>query len=315
METFVVVLLFVLGLVLIIKGGDYFVDASSWIAEVSGIPKFIVGATIVSLATTLPELLVSVIASFEGKADMAIGNAIGSVTANTGLIMSISILSIPTVVKLKTFAPKGLLLLTSISVLLAFSYFQHELRTVASIILIVIFSVFIYENIKFARQNVSNKKTKVKNKKEVIINIIKFVSGTAGIVIGADLLVDNGSALATIMHIPESIISVTLIAIGTSLPELVTTVSAIIKKESSLSIGNIVGANIIDTTLILPICSFIDGGDLPVSQQSIGLDMPACLGIIAIGIIPTLISKKFSRWQGILMLVLYIGYIAFLILR
>jgi len=170
-----------------------------------------------------------------------------------------------------------------------------------------------YDNIKYAKQNVTDERTKVKNKKEVVINIAKFIGGSAGIVIGADLLVDNGSALATIMHIPESIIGVTIIAIGTSLPELVTTITAITKKQSSLSIGNIIGANIIDTTLILPICSFITGGSLPVAQQSIGLDIPACLLIVAVGVIPTLILSKFSRWQGVLMAVLYIAYMIILI--
>lgn len=313
MNTLIVVLLFILGLILIIKGGDYFVDAASWIAEVSGIPKFIVGATIVSLATTLPELLVSVFAATEGKVDMAIGNAVGSVTANTGMIMAISILAMPVAIKLKSFAPKGILLVLAMSALLGFSAFHKELKIVGCIVLFVFFAVFIYENISSAKSNVAEEKVKVESKKEVIINIVKFIGGTAGIVIGADLLVDNGSALASIMHVPESIISVTIIAIGTSLPELVTTVSAIAKKQSSLSIGNIIGANIIDTTLILPICSFIHGGSLPVPQQSIALDMPACLGVIAIGIIPTLISKKFSRWQGILMLIVYVGYLTMLI--
>lgn len=314
LNTFVVVLLFIIGLILIIKGGDFFVDAASWIAEVSGIPKFIVGATIVSLATTLPELLVSVFAAVQGKVDMAIGNAVGSVTANTGLIMAISILAIPAVIDRKTFAPKGILLIASITALLAFTYSHKELKIVGCIVLLIIFMLFIYENIKSAKSSVSETKLEVKGKKEVIVNILKFIGGTAGIVIGAQLLVDNGSKLAVIMNIPESIVSVTLIAIGTSLPELVTTISAIVKKQSSLSIGNIVGANIIDTTLIMPICAFINGSSLPISQQGITLDIPVCLGIAVLAIIPTLVNKKFSRWQGILMLIAYVGYLAMLII-
>jgi len=313
MDVFIIVLLFLLGLALIIKGGDYFVDAASWIAEVSGIPKFIVGATIVSLATTLPELLVSVFASIDGKVDLAIGNAIGSVTANTGLIMAISIIAMPAAIKRSSFAPKGIMLLSAIAALLGFTFVNKDLRLFGSIVLFFVFALFMYDNIKYAKQNVTDERTKVKNKKEVVINIAKFIGGSAGIVIGADLLVDNGSALATIMHIPESIIGVTIIAIGTSLPELVTTITAITKKQSSLSIGNIIGANIIDTTLILPICSFITGGSLPVAQQSIGLDIPACLLIVAVGVIPTLILSKFSRWQGVLMAVLYIAYMIILI--
>lgn len=314
MSTFVVVTLFLLGLILIIKGGDYFVDAASWIAEVSGIPKFIVGATVVSIATTLPELLVSIFAAAEGKVDMAIGNAVGSVTANTGLIMAISILAIPTVIKRKSFAPKGFLLIACLTVLFSFTYTQRELRIPGCIILLVIFIIFIFENIKAAQSNVSDKRLEVNGKKEIIVNIIKFIGGSAGIVIGAQLLVDNGSKIATIFNIPESIVSVTMIAIGTSLPELVTTITAIVKKQSSLSIGNIVGANIIDTTLIMPICAFINGSSLPISYQSLTLDIPVCLGITLLAIIPALVNKKFSRWQGALMLIAYIGYLALLVI-
>lgn len=314
MEIFIVILMFLLGLFLIIKGGDYFVDAASWIAEVSGIPKFIIGATIVSLATTLPELLVSVIAAMDGKVDIAVGNAVGSVTANTGLIMAVSIIAMPVAIKRKSFGPKGIMLLAAITVLLVFSAINKELSLFGSILLFIIFALFMYDNIRFAKQNVSEEKTKVEGKKEIASNIFKFIIGTAGIVIGADLLVDNGSELAAILHVPESIIGVTLIAIGTSLPELVTTITAIAKKQSSLSIGNIIGANIIDTTLILPICSFITGGSLPVAQQSILLDMPACLAIIAIGVVPTIFMSKFSRWQGYLLIGLYVVYMVMLMI-
>ncbi|MFY9197786.1 MAG: calcium/sodium antiporter [Acutalibacteraceae bacterium] len=302
-----------LGLVLIIKGGDLFVDAASWIAEVSGIPKFIIGATIVSLATTLPELLVSVFAAVDNKTDIAIGNAVGSVTANTGLIMAISIIAMPAIIKRQSFAPKGIMLLAAVGALCGFTFVNRELNLFGSICLFIFFIYFMYDNVKYAKENIIEEKTKIKNKQEVVTNILKFIGGTVGIVVGADLLVDNGSALATIMHVPESIIGVTIIAIGTSLPELVTTITAISKKQSSLSIGNIIGANIIDTTLILPICSFITRAPVPVSQQSIALDLPACLIISSVAVIPTLIFSKFSRWQGILMMILYISYLVILI--
>lgn len=149
--------------------------------------------------------------------------------------------------------------------------------------------------------------------KEVLINIVKFVLGAAGIVIGSDLLVDEGTIIATGLGVSEAVIGVTLIAVGTSLPELVTTITAIIKKQSDLSIGNIIGANIIDLTMILPICSFISGGSLVIDKQSSFLDMPICLLIIAIAIIPTIIFKKLSRVQGIIMLCIYIGYVAVLV--
>ena len=142
----------------------------------------------------------------------------------------------------------------------------------------------------------------------VVVNIVKFVLGAAGIVFGADLLVDNASTLASLCGVSDRVISVTIVAIGTSLPELVTTLTAIVKKQASLSAGNIIGANIIDLTLILPVCAVISGGTLPVVGTVGVLDMPACLIIGAVACIPTMFTKKFARWQGILLLGLYAVY-------
>lgn len=311
MEIFIIILLFALGIVLILKGGDYFVDAASWIAEISGIPKFIVGATVVSLATTLPEMIVSAMAAAQGSVDMAIGNAVGSVTANTGLIMGISIVCIPAIVKRKSFAFKGILMMVSCLSLLLLSL-RGELTILGSLVLLVLFIIFIIENVKSAKSEQITQKDMIFGKKDIGINIIKFIGGAAGIVIGARLLVDNGSELARIFGISESVIGLTVIAIGTSLPELVTTCISIAKKQGSLGMGNILGANIIDVTLILPICTLISGGSLPISTQTFTLDLPVCFGVMGLFIVPTLIKEKLQRWQGVLMLLLYVGYIVLL---
>ena len=310
-----VIIMFLIGLVLIVKGGDIFVDAATWIAEATGIPKFIIGATIVSFATTLPELLVSAIAAGKGQADMAVGNAIGSVTANVGLIMSISVMCMPAVVKRSEIAFKGSLMILAVASLFAFSY-SLSLNMWQSVTMIVIFAVFMIENLISGKKSMGITEEDRGPKatgKDIAINVVKFIIGAAAIAVGADLLVDDGTILATKMGVSEAIIGVTIIAIGTSLPELVTTITAIVKKQSDLSIGNIIGANIIDLTMILPICAFISGGALPVGKQSAFLDMPICLTVIAIAIIPTLIQKKLSRWQGALMAAIYIGYIAILV--
>ncbi|HOO28899.1 MAG TPA: sodium:calcium antiporter, partial [Lachnospiraceae bacterium] len=174
----------------------------------------------------------------------------------------------------------------------------------------------IIENIRSAKKESVQKKTdelKIRpDKKEITINILKFVIGTVGIVWGADLLVDNGSELARIAGISESIIGVTLVAVGTSLPELVTTITAILKKQSSLSIGNIIGANIIDLTIILPLCAIVSGKALPVSTQMTSLDMPVCIAVGLIAMVPALISQKFHRWQGVLLLACYAVYMGVL---
>lgn len=314
MQLAAVIGLFILGIVFIVKGGDYFVSAASWIAEVSGIPKLIIGATIVSLATTLPEMLVSVMAAAEGKVDMAIGNAVGSVTANIGLIMAISIICIPAAIKRKDYLLKSILMLAA-AILVVVSGFSGQTGLGMSIVLLVVFAAFLWENVSSAKRSMKENQDTEKEdkprtgKKEVITNIAMFIVGTVGIVWGADLLVDNGSELARYIGISERIIGVTVIAVGTSLPELITTLTAIIKKESSLSVGNILGANIIDLSLILPVSALVSGKALPIAATSAALDLPACLLVGCIALIPAMISQKFSRWQGILLLGVYIVYV------
>ncbi len=318
-----VILLLVVGLILIIKGGDFFVDGASWLAETSGIPKFIIGATIVSVATTLPEIIVSLISAKE-SADLAIGNAVGSVTFNTGLIMSLALICAPfKFEKRKEYLFKGVLLTVTMAVLWLFCFNGTDLNNlsfastgtlplVGSIILLIFFITFIVENVISAKENAEKEENEEKvkpSKKEVIINLSKLIGGAAGIAIGAILLKDNSISLASMLGVPEKIIGVTIVAVGTSLPELVTMIIAVKKGQSSLSIGNIIGANTIDLAIILPLSSFVVGGaGLNVQGQFLLIDMPVTLAVIAIGVIPSLIFKKFSRWQGITMAAIYLSY-------
>lgn len=308
-----IVLLFAAGLVCIIKGGDLFVDAAGWIAEASGIPKFIIGATIVSFATTLPEMLVSVFAALEGNADIAVGNAVGSVTANTGLIMCLSLVCMTCLMERRQFGVKACLLLAAILSLFGFTR-DGRLSVAEGLLVLVIFAGFLAESLISARREQGTELKEDEERpavsgKTVAGNIVKFVLGAAGIVLGAQLLIDNGSAIAALLGVPDAIIAATMIAIGTSLPELVTTLTAIRKRESSLSVGNIIGANIMDLTLILPLCSLILGKPLPVQSQGMLLDIPACLIICAAVLVPALWKGKFQRWMGFLAGGLYIVYL------
>ena len=308
-----IVLLFAAGLICIIKGGDLFVDAAGWIAEASGIPKFIIGATIVSFATTLPEMLVSVFAALEGNADIAVGNAVGSVTANTGLIMCLSLVCMTCLMERRQFGVKACLLLAAILSLFGFTR-DGRLSVAEGLLVLVIFAGFLAESLISARREQGTERKAEGERpavsgKTVAGNIVKFVLGAAGIVLGAQLLIDNGSAIASLLGVPDAIIAATMIAVGTSLPELVTTLTAIRKKESSLSVGNIIGANIMDLTLILPLCSLILGKPLPVQSQGMLLDIPACLVICAAVLVPALWKGKFQRWMGFLAGGLYIVYL------
>ncbi|MDD6034583.1 MAG: calcium/sodium antiporter [Lachnospiraceae bacterium] len=313
MELAVTILLFAVGVLFVIKGGDFFVDAASWMAEVSGIPKLIVGATVVSIATTLPEMLVSVMAASQGKVDMAVGNAVGSVTANVGLIMAISLVCMPGIIKRSDYLMKGILMCLAALLIVGCGFFG-KVNIAFSVILILVFIVFCVENVgsakkTMAREGKEEKDPSLKQKKVVITNIIKFVIGTIGIVWGADLLVDNGSELARVFGVSERIIGVTLVAVGTSLPELITTVTAIVKKQSALSVGNILGANIIDMTLIMPLSALVSGKALPLAESAARIDLPVCLLVCLVAVVPTMIKSKFSRWQGALLLLIYAAYL------
>ncbi len=360
--------LLALGIILVVKGGDWFVDAASWIAEVSGIPTFIIGATIVSIATTLPEILVSSIAASQGSAGLAIGNAVGSVNCNIGLILAISLLFIPSKFKRKDYAAKMALLLIAISVLWAVSATADKVvNWWEALIVLAIFLAFMTENLLSAKKHSSQlaieepveapdsvkfdnatsngsgvsvsgngvlsyyaeaqnsklltiKRTgMVIEKADIGKNILKFIIGAGCIVLGAQLMCDNGSELARIASVPEDIIGVTILAVGTSLPELVTTITSIAKKKADLSVGNIIGANVIDISLILPLCAFISAGKfgttLPISAQSAVIDFPFCLAVAAVAVIPALIAGRFKRWQGAVLLAGYVAYITLLVLN
>jgi len=308
MSVWLSLLLFAIGIFLIVKGGDTFVDAASWIAHAFGIPTFVIGATIVSVATTLPEMLVSVIAASHGQTEMAIGNAVGSVTANTGLILAAAMLFLTMPFARKENALSAFYLIVAAALLWVASM-GGILHTWGIVVLLFIFVLFMGYNVRHAARELEENDNKRPEKKQLIINILKFVVGAAAIVLGSDLLVESGTTIAQFFHVPERVIAVTLIAIGTSLPELVTTITAIVKKQSGLSIGNIIGANIIDLTLILPLCSIVSGEKLPVAAGSITLDMPVCLGLILIAMVPLLIRQKNARWQGALLIAGYAGYL------
>lgn len=253
----------------------------------------------------------SVIAALQGKTEMAIGNAVGSVIANTGLILAVAMVFMTIAIQRKDYIKHCVLLITAAAVLFLFSL-SGALSFIGSLILIGIFLISMVLNVRNAMQQEDTERIQT-TRKEIIRRIVMFLFGALGIVAGSQLLVNSGSALAAFFGVPERIVAVTMIAIGTSLPELVTTVTAIIKKESSLSIGNLIGANILDLTLILPICSFVSGQALPVSAQSLALDMPACLLITIVALLPLLMKEKGSKIQGLSLILSYSLYLFFVL--
>ncbi len=322
---FLAIVMFALGLVMVIKGGDVFVDGATSIAKALNIPTFIIGATIVSLATTLPETLVSCFAVAEGKVDMSIGNAIGSVTANTALIMAVAMLAMNITAKRKEYAFQIVTLIVSTLALLVFSL-TGKLTVVGCIVLACILVAFMTYNVVSGKKQAKELKELAHedddetndgpaDKKLLLYNIFLFIVGAAGMAGGSRFMVNYGSVIASSFGVSEGIIGLTIVAIGTSLPELVTTITAIVKKESSLSIGNVVGANIIDVTLILPLCSLISGQLLPINPSSLYIDFPVCILVTLIATVPILIRQKASKIQGGLLLTVYLSYLTVLILN
>lgn len=312
MELVFSILIFIVGLIFIVKGGDVFVDAASSIARIKKIPPFIVGATIVSVATTLPEILVSTFAAAEGKIDIAVGNGLGSVIANTAMVLAVAMLAMAIVCKREHYLKQLLLLIATISVLYL-SCIGGELNIVGVIVLIIIAIMFVYINYTSAKANPEDFGDDDDYEHSMGKNVLFFVLGAIFLVIGSKLVVDYGSEMAVGIGIDERVVAVCMIAVGTSLPELVTTITAIIKKQSALGVGNIIGANIIDLALILPLCSIVSGGTLPVSDATLQLDLPVCLIVTLIATIPLMIKERAYKIQGIALLCTYAVYIALVI--
>ncbi|MBR5871916.1 MAG: sodium:calcium antiporter, partial [Clostridia bacterium] len=218
------------------------------------------------------------------------------------------------VISRKEFSLKGGLFLAAIVGLTVLSL-SGALPVWSAYVLWAIFIVFMVSNLIEGKKSASAEKSDAFDKKEVPAKILFFVLGTASIVFGAEFLVSSGKTFAAGIGISETIIGFTVIALGTSLPELVTTLTAIRKKENSLSVGNIIGANIIDTTLILPLCAVINGQALPVEKINLVFDFPVCIAACALAVVPTIIQGKFKKWQGFALLTIYALYMLLLILN
>ncbi|MCK5812507.1 MAG: calcium/sodium antiporter [Clostridiales bacterium] len=311
MSLFWLFTLFSIGLVFIIFGSDLFVDATIWVAKVLRIPDIIIGATLVSLCTTLPELLVSSGAAISGDTSMAIGNAIGSVACNTSLILGIAVVaSTPLLVHKKTLLFKSITISSLLIIAYTLGLITGFVPKWMGIVLLLLTIVFVYYNYIEAKKH--RKLTKKDNsidhsKKAWMKNVPLFLLGLAATIIGARMMVNYGLQIAYRLEVPSIIIGVTMTALGTSLPELVTSITALRKKATALSIGNIFGANILNLTLVLGTTTLIK----PISMTSdiITIHLPIIIGITLIATFFTIFSKKrYPRIMGIILLASYIGY-------
>ncbi len=314
---FVTVLLFIVGLILLIKGGDWFVDGATGIAKIFRIPDILIGATVVSIGTTLPEVMVSATSAIGGHGEIAYGNAIGSIICNTALIAAITIAIRPTRIESKSLIVPVCFFFGSAVLYSAVAYFFGRFSRIVGFILLAIFIAYIALQIISALKSAKYDETKLDEpheKRGLVLDILFLVIGAALIAFGADMLVDNGIIIAQKLGVPESVIGLTFIAIGTSLPELVTAITSLIKGHGALSLGNIIGANLFNLVLVSGTTIAISPFNVPSGNTVFGInsslviDIPVMLAVMAILTLPTLISKKLSRIQGISLLVIYAAF-------
>lgn len=310
--------LFIIGFVMIIKGSDWFVDAAIWVARVLKIPEIIIGATLVSLCTTLPEAMVSANSALRGNTDMALGNALGSIACNTGLILAITIIfSRPSLVDRKRFQKKGLLLITLILFVLATSLINGAITRITGLILLTILVLYLFNNIRESKKSISNvelaKKQSVDISTKIIVkNLVLFTVGLIFTIIGANLLVTNGEIIATLLGVPDIIIGLTMTAFGTSLPELMTAIAAIRKKAYNLTVGNVLGANILNIILVIGLSSSIL--PIPTDLNILQFHLPFTLLIVGSAVIFGFINKDcLKRRNGFMLLCTYALYIFLMI--
>ena len=323
------ILLFILGLILLIKGGDWFVDGSVELAHRLHVPELIIGATVVSIGTTLPEVLVSATGAIEGHGGIAYGNAIGSVICNTALISALTVAIRPSRVDRETFKVPVIFFFIAAAFYAGTAYITGNFARWTGIVLLCIFAAYmaytVVDGRKQARlggemdENAGEETEEEKKDVPTWQSVLKLVVGAACIAVGADLLVDNGTILAKEMGVPESVIALTFVALGTSLPELATAISALVKGHSALSLGNIVGANLFNLVLVSGLATtikpfyvkdlgrnFING--VPVSLM---VDIPVMLFVMAFMTLPALKRGKLTRTQGIVLLAVYAAFCVF----
>ena len=369
------VLLFAVGLVLLIKGGDWFVDGAVGIAKRFNLPDIVVGATVVSIGTTLPEVMVSTTGALAGSGAMAYGNAIGSIICNTALIAAISITVNPGPVNVKSMKTPAIFFFCSAALYCLAAYLLGTFPRWMGFVMLAIFVAYMLLTVRNGLKNpdsaadeeeeeesagmpwsglvlvgavaglvalsgsffeeipawfaaimavisvgfllVGSKIFKVTQiARQLWMELILLVAGAGIIAVGADLLVEHGQVIALGLGVPATVVALLFVALGTSLPELVTTITSLKKGRASLGVGNVIGANIFNLVLVSGVAVSLAPFDVPAENTllntglnlSLVLDIPVMLGVMALMIFPALLGKKLSRWQGVALLGIYVAF-------
>ena len=373
MEMLISVALFAVGLVLLIKGGDWFVDGATGIAKRFNLPDIVVGATVVSIGTTLPEVMVSTTGALAGSGAMAYGNAIGSIICNTALIAAISITCNPGPVNVKSMKTPVIFFFCSAALYCVASYFLGEFPRWMGFVMLAIFVVY---TILTVRNGLKNPDAAAEEEEEaeaadmaglwkeiallgicaVVIALLSslvtgllmaaafavyiflktmdakkpegqgkklweelllLAVGAAVIAVGADFLVEHGQIIAIGLGVPETVVALLFVALGTSLPELVTTITSLKKGRASLGVGNVIGANVFNLVLVSGVAVSLAPFEVPCENflldtglnMSLVFEIPVMVGVMVLMTVPALVFKKLGRWQGIALLGIYAAFV------
>ena len=368
------VLLFAVGLVLLIKGGDWFVDGATGIAKRFHLPDIVVGATVVSIGTTLPEVMVSTTGALAGSGAMAYGNAIGSIICNTALIAAISITCNPGPVNVKSMKTPAIFFFMSAGLYCLAAYLLGEFPQWMGFVMLAIFVVYMLLTVRNGLRNpdVTEEEEEEESsgmpwmslviigvvallvalsgmffdatpawfaavlavvalfvmlfgsklekaggaERGLVLELILLVAGAAIIAVGADLLVEHGQVIALGLGVPETVVALLFVALGTSLPELVTTITSLKKGRASLGVGNVIGANVFNLVLVSGVAVSLAPFAVPAENTlldtglnlSLVLDIPVMLSVMLLMILPAMLRKKLGRWQGLVLLCIYIAF-------
>ena len=314
---FKAIVLFIIGLVCLIFGGYWFVDGATGIARKFHLPEILIGATVVSIGTTLPEVMVSTTSALKGIGSIAYGNAIGSIICNTALICAITITAMPGSVDRKSMKTPVIFFFVTFALYAFAAYILGTFTRPFGLLMLVIFLAYMFITIRQMKNNQTPEKAEEEDHEEdmsMVKAILLLVVGAALVAVGANLLVDNGTFIAKELGVPETVIALTFVALGTSLPELVTAITSLMKGHGALSLGNIIGANLFNLVLVCGVSITLAPFDLPNAATFLGrnasltLDLPVACLVMLIMTMPALVKGKLMRWQGIALLAIYAAF-------
>ena len=315
------VLLFIVGLLFLIKGGDWFVDGASALARRFHLPELLIGATVVSIGTTLPEVMVSTMSAVSGHGEIAYGNAIGSVICNSALIAAITIAVRPGKVDPKTLRVPVAFFFAAAAIYCVAAYAMGEFTRPLGFVMLAMFVAYMVANVLQMKKApaAAEAEAEAENAGEemsLTTTLVLLVLGAVLIALGANLLVDNGTLIAQALGVPESVIALTFVALGTSLPELVTAITSLAKGHGALSLGNVIGANVFNLVLVSGVSVTLAPFSIPQNSTIAGMnaslvmDIPVMFAVMLLLTLPALIKGKLSRPQGIALLCIYAAFCA-----